>query len=208
MAKKSLDAPAKQLPPNHLHKRAQIVEAAKSVLLRDGTAACTSRVVAEELGLNKALMHYYFASWDEVIDTAMNELLDGVVRRISAAALDATDRPPAERFTHIVSEYLAVFTDQPGLSLLWFDYWVSITRAGRVEMFGRIGEDLVPLLESLLVDPRLPDSETRARVLYSYLIGALVLSDLHSGSAAAMAGDAQWLSTVGTPARTSARRAR
>jgi AcrR family transcriptional regulator len=46
--------------------RGQLLEAAAVVMANEGYAAVTSRRVAEEAGLNRALVHYYFHTMDDL----------------------------------------------------------------------------------------------------------------------------------------------
>lgn len=168
--------------PNHRDKREQIISAAKVVLLRDGPAACTSRAVAQETGLNKGLIHYYFATMEEIVDTAMASLLGHIVERLRGTAETFAELPPDQRFAAMVEEYLSVFSETEGLSLLWFDYWIQMTRAGRRASVEHIQDDLIALLEQLLVEAGLPDPPARARVLFSYVVGTLVRAEVHEGT--------------------------
>lgn len=47
--------------------RAALVDAAEAVMLTDGYAAVTSRRVAERAGLKAGLVHYYFATMDDLL---------------------------------------------------------------------------------------------------------------------------------------------
>jgi AcrR family transcriptional regulator len=46
--------------------RSQLLEAAAVVMANEGYAAVTSRRVADEAGLNRALVHYYFHTMDDL----------------------------------------------------------------------------------------------------------------------------------------------
>jgi AcrR family transcriptional regulator len=175
-------APSNATTPNHRDKREQIVRAAKVVLLRDGPAACTSRVIARETGLNKGLIHYYFSTMEEIVDTAMSSLLGDIVGRVRGTAESFAELAPDERVSATVEEYLSVFAGTEGLALLWFDYWIQMTRAGRRADIEHIHDDLITLLEQLLADAGVPDPHPRARVLFSYVTGTLVRSEIHDGT--------------------------
>ena len=47
-------------------RREAIVDAALTVMLRQGMAATTARDVAAEMGTSSGLIHHYFASMDEL----------------------------------------------------------------------------------------------------------------------------------------------
>lgn len=166
--------------PNHLDKRRQIVEAAKAILLGSGPGACSSREIAKSTGLNKGLIHYYFNSVDEIVDAAMADLLEGLTARLRAVGDAHAD--PSERFWAVVEEYLAAFGDESELTLLWFEWWTRKAREGNIGEVQAVQDGLIELLAELLVDVGGSTAATRARALFSYVIGALVRQSIHRRS--------------------------
>ncbi len=72
----------------HDASRQEILEAARTVLLRDGVAALTLEAVANEAGMSKTGLYYYFASKDALVF----ELVFGVIERQARAVHDAVDK--------------------------------------------------------------------------------------------------------------------
>jgi AcrR family transcriptional regulator len=172
--------PDRPLSPNQLDKRRQIIEAAKQILLSAGPAACTSRELAKQMGITKGLLHYYFANVEEIVELALADLLSTQLDRLRRAGEVHAD--PRERFWAVVEEYLDAYEEEPGLTLLWFEWWVKETRAGHVEAVRQVQYSLIDLLSELLGDVGVPDAETRARALLSYVIGVLVRRAVHPQS--------------------------
>jgi AcrR family transcriptional regulator len=168
------------LSPNHLDKRGQIVDAAKTILLRSGPAGCSSREIARETGLTKGLIHYYFGTVEEIVDAAMEDLLSGIMQRLRAAGERHAD--PTARFWDVVEEYLSVFEEQQGLTVLWFEWWVKETREGHLGAIRQVQDGLIELLAQLLGEAGVPEADTRARALLSYVIGVLVRRAVHPQS--------------------------
>jgi AcrR family transcriptional regulator len=56
-------------------RRAELVAAAARVVSRDGVAAATTRRIADEAGLPQGLVHYWFASKDELLQEVIMTLL-------------------------------------------------------------------------------------------------------------------------------------
>ena len=166
------------LSPNQLGKRGHILGAARRILLAGGPAACTSRAVADESGLTKGLIHYYFETVDEIVDEAMRSLLAELFDRLRATAARHTE--PPERFWAVVEDYVAVYAEEPQLTLLWFDYWVRAIRAGRRDEVEAVNDGLVALLTELLSDASVPDPAARARAVLAYVIGVLVRQEIHA----------------------------
>jgi AcrR family transcriptional regulator len=80
----------------------KILDAAQRVFVRRGTAGARMQEIAEEAGVNQALLHYYFRSKDRLADTVFQEtagrLLPGV---ISALGADAPLETKVERLVHL-----------------------------------------------------------------------------------------------------------
>lgn len=56
------------MPDSTSDTEARILEAAHRVFLRKGTAGARTQDIAEEAGVNKALLHYYFRSKDKLAE--------------------------------------------------------------------------------------------------------------------------------------------
>jgi TetR/AcrR family transcriptional regulator len=59
-------APSRRFGSETSSSRGQLLKAAAVVMANEGYAAVTSRRVAEEAGLNRALVHYYFHTMDDL----------------------------------------------------------------------------------------------------------------------------------------------
>lgn len=167
------DTPAKaRLSPNQLDKRRQIIEAARSVLARDGLAGCTARAIADASPLTKSAIHYYFADMDDLVDQAMAGHIRACVNKIREAAQrhnDATDR-----FWAAVEQYLEIFSETPSAAQLWFDYWIDATRKGRLEPIDHMHREVIAIFTQMLQEIPVGDAAKRADALFSYLLGTVV----------------------------------
>jgi len=80
--------------------RARILEAAVRQFSENGLAGARTEQIAEEAGVNKALLYYYFKSKDALYDAALQMVAEGV-RKSSLAALEG-DTSAGERYLHSV----------------------------------------------------------------------------------------------------------
>ncbi len=71
--------------------RSLILDATEQIMLEDGYAGITSRKVAERAGLKSKLLHYYFASMDDLFVAAFLRREDWHWSRFASAA--ASDTP-------------------------------------------------------------------------------------------------------------------
>jgi TetR/AcrR family transcriptional regulator len=58
--------------------RARILDAAERVFARRGYAAATTQELADEAGIQKRMLFYYFANKDEVYERVLERLLEGI----------------------------------------------------------------------------------------------------------------------------------
>jgi AcrR family transcriptional regulator len=162
----------RELTPNQLAKRQQLVTAAQTVLRREGVNGCTSRAIARESGFNNGLVHYYFETVEAIVDAAMWQMVDEIVGRIRIAADGSDD--PAKRFWSVVEAHLDAFESPDGQTVLWMDYWVDAVRAGRTEMIGHIDDVVIKVLTEALKAAHAPEPKTRARAICAYVTGAAI----------------------------------
>jgi AcrR family transcriptional regulator len=169
-----------ELSPNQLRKQQQIVGAAKAVLLREGLAGCTARVLADESSFSRSAIHYYFDSMEEIVDAAMASHLDDFVGDLRATAARVED--PVERFWAVTERYHLALGEQPERTMLWFDYSIASVRAGRPEPAIAIEVALREVLAALLQDCGVKDWKVRSEPVLAFMIGTTLRRVLHPGA--------------------------
>ena len=81
---------ARRIAGPQAKNRAVLLDAAERLLLTEGYAAVTSRRVAAEAGLKPQLVHYYFATMDDLyLAVFRRRAEEGLVRQAAALASDA-----------------------------------------------------------------------------------------------------------------------
>jgi len=101
-------------------RRTEILEAARVVVLDRGLANTRVADVAEALGVSTGLIHYHFASKDELLTETLRYAADADIRRLEKSVAASAD--PVERVDRVLREYLpSPRGDQTWL--LWIDTW-------------------------------------------------------------------------------------
>lgn len=91
----------------------KIFEAAKEVFLKHGTARARMQEIADEAGINKALVHYYFRSKDRlskaVFQEAAGRLLPGIFETL------VSEQSLEEKVDTIIRTYTEFLSENPHL---------------------------------------------------------------------------------------------
>ena len=104
-------APKRSPPAHDGHTEQRILDAAHAVFVRRGTAGARMQEIAEEAGVNKALLHYYFRS--------KNRLAEAVFRRVATAlfaragAIFGSDDDLERKVRRIIALYLDQLSHTP-----------------------------------------------------------------------------------------------
>lgn len=97
----------------------KILAAAKKIFVQKGMAGARMQDIADEAGINKALLHYYFRNKEklfEVIFLAAAERLFPRINRIFEA-----DMPLFEKIEEFCEEYITIVMENPYLPLFVFN---------------------------------------------------------------------------------------
>lgn len=91
----------------------RILDAAKAVFIRHGTSGARMQDIAEEAGVNQALLHYYFRSKERLSQAVFRD----TAGRMFPALIQIVggDRSLTEKIDLIVDTYLTVMTKSPFL---------------------------------------------------------------------------------------------
>lgn len=90
-----------------------ILQTARAHFLRNGFAGTRLQDIADEAGINKALLHYYFRSKEKLYQQIITSILDTVIPKLSAA-LD-TPGTVMDRVAVIVNTYIDTLSEQPDI---------------------------------------------------------------------------------------------
>ena len=106
MVKKKIDKGAEE----------KILAAARKVFTTKGMAGARMQDIADEAGMNKALLHYYFRDKDKLFETIFMDEAQKFFPKINA--IFQSDDPLFEKIERFVDEYIDEMQDNPYLP--WF----------------------------------------------------------------------------------------
>jgi TetR/AcrR family transcriptional regulator len=91
----------------------RILEAARTVFVRRGTAGARMQEIAQEAGVNQALLHYYFRSKNRLAEAVFTQIAGRLIPSVfEILGSDASIEQKVERFVHL---YLDLLTRTPFL---------------------------------------------------------------------------------------------
>ena len=108
--------PGKKKAIPDLSTEEKIKEAARKVFLKKGYAAARTRDIAEEAGINLALLNYYFRSKEKLFELVMVEKMQKLLGVISTVINDETTTLE-EKLDLIASHYIDMLMSNPDLPL-------------------------------------------------------------------------------------------
>ena len=93
----------------------RILHAARKVFIAKGMAGARMQDIADEAGINKALLHYYFRSKEKLFETIFKELSIQFLPRVNAVF--ESDLPLFEKIETFCSEYISKMIENPFIPL-------------------------------------------------------------------------------------------
>ncbi|PSR57235.1 TetR/AcrR family transcriptional regulator [Adhaeribacter arboris] len=93
----------------------RILEAAKTVFIHKGMAGARMQDIADEAGINKAMLHYYFRSKEKLFEVIFREAVGRFLPKLNA--IIAMDSSLFEKIHVFCREYISVLTENPYIPL-------------------------------------------------------------------------------------------
>jgi AcrR family transcriptional regulator len=101
----------RKTPPRDTDTEARILDAAHIVFVRRGTAGARMQEIADEAGVNKALLHYYFRSKGRLAAAVFQRVARGLFLRVSETL--GSDAGIEDKVRRVVRLYLEQLTKTP-----------------------------------------------------------------------------------------------
>lgn len=93
----------------------QIIAAAKKIFSTKGLAGARMQDIADEAGINKAMLHYYYRSKEKLFEIVFTEALDKLLDRMSNVI--NANMPLPDKIREIVKNYIQGLMENPQLPL-------------------------------------------------------------------------------------------
>jgi AcrR family transcriptional regulator len=98
-------------PPPDADTEQRILDAAHAVFIRRGTAGARMQDIADEAGVNKALLHYYFRSKSRLADAVFQRVTSVIFLRLSETA--GSDAEIDDKVRRIIAIYIEQLSKTP-----------------------------------------------------------------------------------------------
>lgn len=129
------------------HTRARILDAAVRQFSSNGLAGARTEQIAEEAGVNKALLYYYFQSKDALYAAALESVAEGV-RATSMAVLE-TNASAGERFLLSALHHFDRIHTNPGFQSLMQQEMIRLHRGEANALSALVAKVFRPLMERM-----------------------------------------------------------
>jgi TetR/AcrR family transcriptional regulator len=94
---------------------AMILNAARTVFIRNGYEGTSMQMIADEAGLNKALLHYYFRNKDRLFEAVFMEAFGKMAPKLQQIIISEKLFP--EKIAIFVKEYISTLMDIPEIPI-------------------------------------------------------------------------------------------
>jgi len=91
----------------------KILDAAQSVFIKKGMEGARMQEIADQAGINKALLHYYFRSKDKLFDAIFNKITGLAFPKIGQ--IFQSDQPFTWKVEQVIDTYLDLLLKHPYL---------------------------------------------------------------------------------------------
>ncbi len=93
----------------------QILEAAKKVFVEKGFDGARMQQIADEAGMNKALLHYYYRSKDKLFEAVLKQTISGFIPKVGLIL--TSEKPLFEKIEHFINVYIDMLVKNPHFPL-------------------------------------------------------------------------------------------
>ena len=150
----------------------RIMEAAARVFMQKGRLGASMQDIADEAGINRTLLHYYFRSKEKLFDTIFEKLLSKVFPALVLAL--SADRPFLEKIEIFTESYADLLSENPFLPVFVFQE-ISLNPGrlvNRIKDLGLRPEKTLQALKSEMEELGITDMDPRH--LFANMMGMVI----------------------------------
>lgn len=130
----------------------KILAAAKKVFVARGMDGARMQDIADEAGINKAMLHYYFRSKEQLFETIFKKVLGRFIPQLEE--LLASDLDLYRKIERICEAYISMATENPFMPIFVLSEVNRQPETFIKKMFGGHLPDVGPLTKQLQIEIR------------------------------------------------------
>jgi len=144
-----------------------VLQAARTLLARDGHAGLSMRAVAQEAGMTLSNVQHYYASKDLLLEALLLNIMDAFQEKMDRIAAEMRERPRLEQFMRTMDMVLDEITE-PETHAIFFELWALASRNPFAStlmdiMVGRERKTVYNMIRGL--NPAIGDEEAMQRAI-------------------------------------------
>ena len=150
----------------------RIMEAAATVFMQKGRLGASMQDIADEAGINRTLLHYYFRNKEKLFDTIFEKLLSKIFPALIQAL--ASDLPFLKKIEIFAESYANLLNENPFLPVFVFQE-ISLNPGRLVEKFKKLGmqpEKTMAGLRKEMAEAGIEDMDPRH--LFANMMGMVI----------------------------------
>lgn len=93
----------------------QIIDAARKIFMQRGLSGARMQDIADEAGINKAMLHYYYRNKEKLFEIVFAEAVQALLGRVNA--IFAGDMPWKEKIVAAIDNYITSISENPYLPI-------------------------------------------------------------------------------------------
>lgn len=124
----------------------RILDAARRVFVKKGLSGARMQEIADEAGINKALLHYYFRSKEKLFDRIFEEVFQSISMGIGKAM--KAELPPLEKLEQLISMYVDILSKNPYMPI----FILNEISQNPERMKKALGEDIFPSMTGFFTE--------------------------------------------------------
>ncbi|WP_123847970.1 TetR/AcrR family transcriptional regulator [Chitinophaga lutea] len=93
----------------------QIIAAARKIFMHRGLAGARMQDIADEAGINKAMLHYYYRSKEKLFEIVFGEAIDQLLIKVNNVL--AEKMPVEQKLATVVDYYITNLSENPYLPM-------------------------------------------------------------------------------------------
>ena len=170
--------------PKGSASREQFLDAAVLLFGEYGLSSTTMAHIAKQVGVTSAMVHYYFANREQLLDAVVTERLLPFVREVWDPVTPAALKRPDEAILAMARRILQCVKDRPWLPSLWLNDIATVSGELRERVFVHLPVDKIEALNNAVIDAQKRgrmNASLQAHHIFPSIVGLVLFPLASSG---------------------------